>query len=285
MLRAVLVLVTIAIVTILLIPFQWLSVLLKLPTRRSIPVFYHGIVHSMLGVRIREIGKRMREHPLLIVSNHVSWIDISVITALAPVVFVAKREVATWPLFGLLAKLQRSVFVDRTRRQKTSQVNAEIAQRLAEGDPVVLFGEGTSSDGNRILPFRTALIGAARDALAEAEHAQRVWIQPLSIAYTRLLGLPLGRQHRPLVAWYGGAPLWPHLLGISQRGGIDVVVSWGEPIAFDETSDRKVIAKSLETSIRQMTTSALRGPTPSRASQFRPTPAFLFGAKSANTNP
>jgi lyso-ornithine lipid O-acyltransferase len=284
MLRAALILVTISIITIVLIPFQWLSVFLRLPTRRSIPVFYHGIVHSMLGVRIRTVGTRIREHPLLIVSNHVSWLDISVITALAPVVFVAKREVASWPLFGLLAKLQRSIFVDRTRRQKTSAVNAEIAQRLAEGDPVLLFGEGTSSDGNRVLPFRTALIGAARDALADAEHVQRVWIQPLSIAYTRLQGLPLGRQHRPLVAWYGGAPLWPHLLGICQRGGIDVVITWGEPVAFDETSDRKIIARSLETTIRRMTAQALRGAIPPRPSEPRLTPAFLFAGKSANTD-
>src|SRR6202011_3813730 len=125
----------------------------------------------------------------------------------APVVFVAKREVAGWPLFGLLARLQRSVFVDRKRRHKTGEVNAQIAQRLAEGDPVVLFGEGTSSDGNRVLPFRSALIGAARDALVEAEHSGRVLIQPLSVAYTRLHGLPIGRLHRHIAAlvWRHGA--------------------------------------------------------------------------------
>src|SRR5215813_13584496 len=259
MLRATLVLVTVAIVTLVLLPFQWLSVQLKLPTRRAIPVFYHGIVHTLLGVRIRVIGQRMREHPLLIVSNHVSWLDISVITALAPVVFVAKREIASWPLFGLLAKLQRSVFVDRGRRHKTQEVNSEIAQRLAEGDPVVLFGEGTSSDGNRVLPFRTALIGAARDALAEAEHAKRVWIQPMSLAYTGLLGLPIGRQHRHVVAWYGGLSLWPHLVGVCRRCAIDVVVTWGDPIAFDENTDRKEAARVLETKVRALTAGALRG--------------------------
>jgi lyso-ornithine lipid O-acyltransferase len=283
--RTTFVLTTIAIITLVLIPFQWFSVLLKLPTRRSIPVFYHGIVRSLLGVRIQVIGKRLRQHPLLIVSNHVSWLDISVITSLAPVVFVAKREIASWPLFGLLAKLQRSVFVDRSRRHKTHEVNAEIAQRLAEGDPVVLFGEGTSSDGNRILPFRTALIGAARDALAEAEHAKRVWIQPMSIAYTRLLGLPLGRQHRGLVAWYGGAPLVPHLLGIARRGGIDVVVTWGDPVAFDETSDRKEVARLLETTVRRLTNDAMRGPPTVRKPETAPqTPAFLFPGKSAKTD-
>jgi len=287
MVRAIFVLTTIFVITLILIPFQWLSVRLRLPTRRAIPVLYHAIVHSLLGVRIRVIGRRMREHPLLIVSNHVSWLDISVITALAPVVFVAKREIASWPLFGLLAKLQRSVFVDRSRRHKTQEVNSEIAQRLADGDPVVLFGEGTSSDGNRVLPFRTALIGAARDALAEAEHAKHVWIQPLSIAYTRLLGMPLGRTHRPRVAWYGGSPLWPHLLGIARRGGVDVVVTWGEPLCFEEASDRKVVARALETSVRRLTVEALRGPPASRSlrSSTPQTPAFHFGGKSAKRDP
>ncbi len=208
MLRAIPVLAAAAI-TLVLIPVQWISVALKLPSRRSIPVLYHRMLCALIGIRIREVGERVREHPLLVVANHCSWLDVPVIAAVAPVVFVAKREVAGWPLFGLLARLQRSVFVDRERRHKTGEVNAQIAQRLAEGDPVVLFGEGTSSDGNRVLPFRSALIGAARDALAEAEHCGRVLIQPLSVAYTRLYGLPIGRLHRPVAAWYRDMELLP----------------------------------------------------------------------------
>jgi len=209
-------------------------------------------------VRIRVTGERLRQHPLLIVANHASWLDISVITALAPVVFVAKREVADWPLFGLLARLQRSVFVDRARKLATADANAEIAARLAEGDPVVLFAEGTSSDGNRVLPFRSSLIGAAHAALAEAEHADKVWVQPLSLAYVGLDGLPLGRPHRPCVAWYGGLDLLPHLAGIMRRGAVDVVVTWGEPIACAAATDRKAIARALEATVRRMTVSALR---------------------------
>ncbi|MGZ8324633.1 MAG: lysophospholipid acyltransferase family protein, partial [Rhodoplanes sp.] len=166
----------------ILLPLQVIAVRFAMPMQRRIPMVFHRLVCALLGVRVTVIGAPSPQRPLLIVSNHVSWIDISVITALAPVVFVAKREVASWPLFGLFAKLQRSVFVDRTRRHKTPEVNTEIARRLADGDPVVLFGEGTSSDGNRVLPFRTALIGAARDALAEGAHLDRILIQPLSIA-------------------------------------------------------------------------------------------------------
>src|SRR6266571_3968335 len=121
MLRVVLVVAVVAVVTVVLMPVQWLSVVLKLPTRRWIPVVYHRMICALIGVRVHVVGARSTEYPLLVVSNHSSWLDIPVITAVAPVVFVAKREVASWPIFGLLAKLQRTVFVDRTRRHKTAE--------------------------------------------------------------------------------------------------------------------------------------------------------------------
>jgi lyso-ornithine lipid O-acyltransferase len=259
MLRPYLVIAAIGAITLALLPFQIVAVAFELPLRRRIPSFYHRLVCAILGVRIHVHGQRMPEHPLLIVANHSSWLDIPVITAVAPVVFVAKQEIASWPLFGLLAKLQRSVFVDRARRQKTGEVNAEIARRLAEGDPVVLFGEGMASDGNRVLTFRSALVGAARDALAEAEHTGRVWIQPLSIAYTRWWGLPIERRDRPRVSWYGRRPLPPHLMGVARNGAIDVTVTWGEPVAFDEQSDRKEVARALEAQVRQRVVASMRG--------------------------
>ena len=257
--RAFLSILSIVVLTLALLPFQWMAVRMKWPMRRSIPTLYHHLICWILDVRVRTVGRRSDATPLLIVANHVSWLDISVITAVAPVVFVAKREVATWPVFGLLARLQRSVFVDRTRRQKTRDVNSEIARRLAGGDAVLLFAEGTSSDGNRVLAFRTALIGSARDAVAEARHADRVWIQPLSIAYTAMLGLPLGRQNRSAVAWYGLTSLLPHLRQLVAHGAIDVTVSWGDPVPYDESSDRKVVARRLEDAVRVMTVAALRG--------------------------
>lgn len=260
----------IAILTLVLLPLQAMAVRLEWPLRRRIPTFYHGLVCRILGVRITTLGRRAGLAPLLIVSNHVSWLDISVITSVAPVVFVAKREVGGWPVFGLLARLQRSVFVDRERRHKTRDVNSEIGRRLAGGDAVLLFAEGTSSDGNRVLAFRTALIGAASDAIAQAAngasssaaasgHAGVVWIQPLSIAYTAVQGLSLGRPNRSTVAWYGSASLVPHLRQLVARGAIDVTVSWGDPVPYAPSSDRKAVARQLEDCVRTMTVAALRG--------------------------
>jgi 1-acyl-sn-glycerol-3-phosphate acyltransferase len=263
MLRVAVVAVAVVVITAALIPFQWLSLIFNLRTRRAIPVLYHRIMRALLGVRVTVNGAPSPQRPLLVLSNHTSWLDITVITSVAPVVFVAKREVASWPFFGLLAKLQRSVFVDRQRRHKVAETNAEIAQRLAEGDPVVLFAEGTSSDGNRVLAFRTALIGAARDALLQAQNGGRVLIQPLSIAYTGLQGVPLGRQHRPITAWYGALDLMPHLKRIIREGAIDATLTWGEPLEFDGTADRKAIARGMEATVRKLTVNALRGRAPS----------------------
>ena len=143
MARFVIVATAIAILTLILMPFQIISVLLGLSLQRTIPVFYHRLVCSLIGVRIKQKGAQRRGEPVLILSNHVSWLDISVISAAGPVVFVAKKEVSEWPIFGLLAKLQRSVFVDRNSRLKTSATTSEIATRILDGDAVVLFAEGT----------------------------------------------------------------------------------------------------------------------------------------------
>jgi 1-acyl-sn-glycerol-3-phosphate acyltransferase len=262
MLRLALVLTAAALVTFPLMPVQWAAIKLDWPLRRRIPVFYHRMMCRLLGIRVRNIGAPIDARPLLIVANHSSWMDISILTSLTPVIFVAKSEIARWPLFGLLAKLQRTVFVERDRRQKTGEVNAEIARRLAEGDPVLLFGEGTAGDGNRVMPFRSALIGAARDAIAASEHASQVWIQPVSLAYVSQHGIPFGRHLRPRAAWYGKTSLVPHLKRVARQGAIDVVVTWGEPIRYDADTDRKALTKLLESSVRAFTIAALRGVAP-----------------------
>ena len=168
------------------------------------------------------VGEPVRGRSVLFVSNHVSWVDIVVIGSIVPVAFVAKREVASWPLVGITAKVQRTVFVDRARRHQAANAIGEIVQRLASGTSVVLFAEGTSSDGNRVLPFRSTLVGAVKEASAQA--GSGILIQPMSIAYTGQHGIPMGRQHRPLVAWYGDLDFMPHIKRLhrawrGRRGG------------------------------------------------------------------
>jgi 1-acyl-sn-glycerol-3-phosphate acyltransferase len=230
----------------------------------------------LIGVRIHEVGQRSRQMPLLILSNHVSWLDICVIAALAPVVFVAKSEVRRWPVFGWLAKLQRTVFIERQRRQKIGAATREIAGRLLGGDAVVLFAEGTSSDGTRILPFRSALIGAVHHALGKDTQHTAITVQPMSLAYVGFGGLPVGRALRERVAWYGDADLIPHFIGILASGAIDITVTWGEARAYDMSADRKQIARNAELAVRRMTSAALRAGPPKgspAAEGLQPQPA------------
>jgi 1-acyl-sn-glycerol-3-phosphate acyltransferase len=270
MIRFAFTVIALVVLTLALLPFQLIGIAFDLPLQRTIPRLYHRVFCAMIGVRIREIGQRSQQTPVLILSNHVSWLDICVITALAPAVFIAKSEVARWGVFGWLAKLQRTIFVERERRQKTGAATQEIAGRLLGGDAVVLFAEGTSSDGTRVLPFRSALIGAVHHALGDSTHSA-VTVQPLSIAYVGFRGVPIGRALRDHVAWYGDADLMPHFIGILSAGAIDVTVTWGDAAACDISADRKQIARDAEKAVRRMTAAALRAPP-----QTRPSVAPVF---------
>nr|WP_245404754.1 lysophospholipid acyltransferase family protein [Ancylobacter gelatini] len=220
------------------------AVALKLKARRRIPVLYHRAVLALIGIRVRVTGAPVPARPLLLVANHVSWLDICVLGAQFPLCFVAKSEVGRWPGIGLLARLQRTVFVDRTARAATGRAAGEIAGRLGDGDPVVLFAEGTSSDGNRVLAFRSALLGAA--SRGAGEHAA---VQPLAIAYVAQGGVSLGRTRRPLVAWYGDMDLAAHLMEVLRRGTLDVELRFGEVI---DAGNRKAAAGEAERRVRAM---------------------------------
>ena len=261
-LRACLAIAGLTVVTLVLLPVQWLAVRYEWGIRRTIPVLFHRIVCALVGVRVTQHGREAPERPLLLTANHLSWLDIPVLGSCIPLSFVAKSEVASWPLFGTFARLQRSVFVDRQRRSATGKTMSEIARRLTDGDAMVLFAEGTSSDGATVLPFRTALIGAAQAALAgngNGEGTQTVWVQPLAIVYTRIQGVPLDRRTRPLIAWYGDMDLAPHLWRLLKEGAVDVEVIWGEPVAVAPGTDRKTLARGLEETVRKAVTDTLFG--------------------------
>ena len=272
MIRVVSIVLFLVLVTLLLLPFQLAGIVFNTRLQRIVPHIYHRILCAVIGIRIREIGRRSNDSPVLILANHASWLDICVISAVAPVVFVAKHEIAGWPIFGWLAKLQRSIFIDRQARHRTGAATQEIAERMLGGDAVVLFAEGTSSNGTHILPFRSALIGAVHHALGETTHHTSVTVQPLSLAYVSLAGLPIGRGLRERVAWYGDTDLIPHLVGVLSSGAIDVTVSWGEARPYDMNANRKVIARDAEMAVRRMTTAALRSPPQSAAPAARPAP-------------
>ena len=239
-------------VTLPLMLVQYVLLKLGLRQAKTLPHAYHKFVCRLLGIRVHVNGSLDPGRPVLLVSNHISWLDVPALSAVAPVSFVAKAEVGTWPFVSLLAKLQRSVFVDRTRRTLVKDKAGEIAQRLAQGDNIVLFAEGTSSDGNRILPFRSSLFSAASIAPRAAnDNGPGAVVQTVAIAYTHLHGLPILRHERPLIAWYGDMDILSHAWNLLKSGPIDVSVRLGEPVRLSSLRDRKELAAFSEAQVRR----------------------------------
>jgi 1-acyl-sn-glycerol-3-phosphate acyltransferase len=209
---------------------------------RRLPHIYHRWVTKLLGVKLRIEGTPVSDRPCIIAANHVSWLDIPILSAVVPLSFIAKREVASWPFFGTLARLQRTVFVDRERRQATASARDEMSTRLAQNEALVLFAEGTSSDGARVLPFKSAFFAAAETS--------GVVVQPVTIVYHGHWGAPMTRRKRPFYAWYGDMDMGPHLWEALVSGPIEVDVICHEPLAAGETGSRKALARQAEEKVR-----------------------------------
>ncbi|WP_420406820.1 lysophospholipid acyltransferase family protein [Hoeflea sp.] len=257
-LRILLVAAVFLVVSLALLPVQLAAIASGHHLMRRLPRWWHRLMCRVIGLKVVAHGEISERRPLLIVSNHISWKDILVLGSVADVVFIAKSEVRQWPVFGWLARLQRSVFVNRAEPRTTGKQISEVSRRLIAGEIVVLFAEGTTSDGNRILPFKSSLFGAASAALPFAPD-KTVHIQPVTIAYTGIHGLPMGRYHRPVAAWPGDVALGPHLLRVLREGALEVDVVIGDTVPFAVAADRKRIAREVETRIRSALAAALRG--------------------------
>jgi 1-acyl-sn-glycerol-3-phosphate acyltransferase len=247
-----LVLVLFSALTLPLMPLQQLFVWFAPRLARVFPMHYHRIVCRLLGVRVEVVGEPPVGGPLLMAANHVSWLDIVVLSSVAPVCFIAKREVARWPVFGSLARLQRTVFVDRDRRHATGDSRDEMRERLAAGDILVLFAEGTSGDGRSVLPFKSSFFGAAE--------MPGVLVQPVTLAYRGHRNLPMNRRLLPSYAWYGDMDLVPHLMGALRSGPIEVTVICHAPLSLSGELNRKGLARHAEEEVRRGLVVALHRP-------------------------
>jgi lyso-ornithine lipid O-acyltransferase len=226
--------------TLACIPVQIL--LLRLSPRHgasTFPRFYHRVCCRLLGLEVVVKGAPAGGVPVLFIANHSSYLDIPVLGSILPVSFIAKADVNGWPVFGLLARLQRTVFVDRAARHKADEQRDTIQGRLQAGDNLVLFPEGTSSDGNRTLPFKTALFAVASTRIQD----RPLTVQPVSVTATHLDDIPLGHVWRQLYAWYGDMELPPHLWRMMRAGRLRVLVEFHAPQSLETTGSRKALAE------------------------------------------
>jgi lyso-ornithine lipid O-acyltransferase len=223
--------------TFVSMPIQ--GVCLLLPGRPKVVYarIYWAWFCRLLGMCVRVIGEPAHAdgRRVVFVSNHSSWIDVPVLGGRLDACFVSKGEVAEWPLVSAIARLGRTVFVSRQRgliRQERDHMRA----RLAEGDNLILFPEGTTSDGSRVMPFRSAFF-------AVAEGADSPLIQPVSVVYDRLAGLPIGRATRPLFAWYGDMDIASHYWRLGRHKGLRATVLLHAPLDPVVFPNRKALSQ------------------------------------------
>jgi 1-acyl-sn-glycerol-3-phosphate acyltransferase len=262
-LRGALALAGFALLILLTVPLQSLAIRCNLPLQRRLPLWFCRITCRLFGIRPRFHGQIAGPAPRMIVPNHVSWTDVLVLGCRqAPLRFVAKSEVAGWPLFGAIARLTGTIFVERQRRRSILRVNAALVERLQAGEDVVIFAEATTTDGNRLKRFNAPHFAAAKHFLRACPEAPHVDIAPVAITYSRRHGVPLGRLGRAQVAWYGDTELIPHLWDLVTRRGVDCDVTYGPPLRFERTSDRKAVARQTEAAVRYLVSRRLSGRVP-----------------------
>jgi lyso-ornithine lipid O-acyltransferase len=220
-------------------PIQALCLMLPGRPKVVFARMYWALFSRLLGLRVRVIGEVARAtagRPVVFVSNHSSWVDVPVLGGVLDGCFVAKGQVAGWPVIGTIARLGRSVFVTR-QRGTTARELGDLRARLRAGDNLILFPEGTSSDGSRVLPFRSSFF-----AVAEAAGGPPPLLQPVSIVYDRLGGLPTRRASRPVFAWYGDMDIASHFWRMGQHSGLRVTVLLHAPLDPARFPDRKALS-------------------------------------------
>lgn len=247
------------ILTLGMIPIQ--SVLIRLPGPWGywFGRGYWRWVAKALGFRVRVHGAPPETGPVLVVSNHAGYLDVFVLGSVLAGAFVSKGEVADWPGVGFITKLGRTVFISRKRGDSAAEKDV-VRERLDQGEILVLFPEGTSNDGNRVLPFKSTFFAVAEKPLIDKNGtAVPVPVQPVSVAYTLLDGLPMQRAFRPFYAWYGDMTLEDHIFTLLGLGNVTVDVVFHPQTSVAEHGNRKRLALACHETVERGLVNALSG--------------------------
>lgn len=194
----------------------------------------------LMGMRFIVRGMQMR-YPGAVVANHSSWLDIFALNAAKRVYFVSKSEVANWPGIGVLAKATGTVFIERNPRKARAQKEV-FETRLKAGHKLLFFPEGTSTDGLRVLPFKSTLFAA----FFAPELKDILWVQPVTVNYIA----PDGEEER-FYGWWGAMDFFPHLiktLAVRKAGQVEVI--YHPPLRVAEADSRKSMALACENAVR-----------------------------------
>ena len=211
----------------------------------KIPRAFHRGLCRIFGIRVEHHGQLARHRPMLYVGNHISYLDIFVLGGVIPGYFIAKSDVADWPVLGSLARLQNTLFFERNSKRAAEQIEI-MREHLRSGGNLILFPEGTSTYGTSVEPFKSSLFKAA-----EMDDTQ-VLIQPFTVSYTHCNGEPMSAEYRDYFAWYDVTPFAGHFLNALGAPTVRAQISYAEPVSVTDFASRKECARHCwEASVRR----------------------------------
>ena len=215
-------------------PIQFLLILVKSNLRFFLPLIFHKFLLKILGIRLSIKGRPSERKPLILIGNHCSYLDIIILGSVLPVCFVAKSEIKGWFLFGTLARLQNSIFIDR-RNFKALDSLKKISKNLSSNFAIIIFPEGTTNNGKRVLKFRASLFKVFEDD-------PTLGLQNFSLCYTHINSMPLDNRMRPNIAWYGEMNLITHLKRLLNYSSIGAKLQF-HPSIVPHGVTRKIISE------------------------------------------
>ena len=195
-------------------------------------ILFKGLVY-LFGIKVKVSG-RIEKKNILFVSNHISYLDIFILGSLTKAIFVAKSEIKSWPIINKIAAIGKTIFVNRLKVLTIRDQVKILSNTLKKGKNLILFPEGTSSDGSKVLPFKSSLFG-----LSELYSNKKFKIQPISITYSKLDGVPVERKFRPFVAWFGNMDLVSHAWQFLGLGLSEVNVHFHKSVPLNSFKNRK----------------------------------------------
>jgi 1-acyl-sn-glycerol-3-phosphate acyltransferase len=223
------------------VPLQWIALRFGWPLQRLVPVACCRVLVRLLRMKVTAHGTPIRRGARLLAANHVSWLDILALSSVEPVCFLAKKEVASWPVVSTFVRLQETVLIDRQRRRAIPGVNATMARRMLAGRSMLLFPEGTTGDGVSLKKFKSSHFASARDLLAEAVGIEQVAVQPIAIRYSSRSA-----------AWHGDATLLPHVWSLLKGEPLRCDLVFGEPLPYCRGANRKHVTHEVHARIDHM---------------------------------
>ena len=230
----------------------FLKTLLQFVSKRisqKIVQIFHKLLLWLINVNVEVEGKsNPGDVPTLYVSNHLSYLDIPILGSKINGRFIAKNEISNWPIMGYLSKIGNTIFINRNlsflKRNKSI-----IYDFISKGNSIILFPEGTTSDGIRVLKFKSSLLTSLEQ--------KNILIQPIVINYESINGMPLNRWLKPIIAWYGDMDLKPHLINVLKLFSIEAKITFLPPLNGKNFTNRKDMTSTLHHAIDSFYSSEL----------------------------